>query len=66
MPEGINDWYVRLAEDPKTLAARVVPEVVGKDGEPDAAMAASMRQIIGQDGMLARVPTPEEYDFLIT
>jgi hypothetical protein len=65
MPEGINDWYVRLAEDPKTLTARVVLDVVGRDGEPDAAMAASMRQIIGQDGMLARAPTPQEYDFLI-
>ena len=65
VPEGINDWYVRLAEDPKSLTARVVLDVVGRDGEPDAAMAASMRQIIQQDGMLARVPTPEEYDFLM-
>jgi hypothetical protein len=65
MPEGINDWYVRLAEDPKTLTARVVLDVVGRDGEPDAAMAHSLREIVKGDGMLARVPTPEEYDFLI-
>jgi hypothetical protein len=36
-----------------------------RDGEPDTAMAVSLRQIIQQDEMLARVPTSEEYDFLI-
>jgi hypothetical protein len=34
------------------------------DGEPDAALAHSLRQIVLGDGMLARAPTPEEYDFL--
>ena len=35
MPEGINDWFVRVAEQPETLSARVVLEVVDRDGKPD-------------------------------
>jgi hypothetical protein len=65
MPEGINDWYVRLAEDPRHLTATVVLDVVDRNGEPDPGMAHSLREIVKGDGMLARVPTPEEYDFLI-
>lgn len=65
MPEGINDWFVRLAEDPKTLTARVIFEVVDRDGDPDPAMAHSMREIAKGDGRLARAPTEEEWSFLM-
>jgi hypothetical protein len=64
MPEGISDWYVRLVEDPKTPTATVILNVVDRDGTPDASRAENLRQTIIGDGMLARVPTPEEYDFL--
>jgi hypothetical protein len=63
---GISDWPVRLAEDPKEVTATVVLNVVDRDGEPDASRAQDLRQTIIEDGMLARVPTPEEYDFLKT
>ena len=65
MPEGINDWFVHVVEQPKTLTARVVLEVVDRDGDPDPAMAHSMRQVAEADGRLARVPTQEEWSFLI-
>jgi hypothetical protein len=61
---GISDWYVRLAEDPPDVTARVVIEVLNRDGEPDGARAHDLRETVKRDGMLARVPTPEEYDFL--
>jgi hypothetical protein len=61
---GINSWYVRLAEDPKEPSARVVLDVIDRDGDPDVNWAQNMRQRIVGDGILARVPTPEEYDFL--
>jgi len=64
MPEGIEDWYVRLVEDPRSPTARVVLDVVDRDGEPDVARAPDLRETVKRDGMLARVPTPEEYDFL--
>jgi hypothetical protein len=41
-----------------------VLDVVDRNGEPDPGMAHSLREIVKGDGMLARVPTPEEYDFL--
>jgi hypothetical protein len=65
MPEMISEWFVRLVEDPKTVTATVVLNVVGRDGQPDEAMAHSLRETIKADGQLARVPTPAEYDFLI-
>lgn len=64
MTEGISDWYVRLAEDPQTVTATVILTVVDRNGEPDAQRANDLRLTIAGDGMLARVPTPEEYDFL--
>jgi hypothetical protein len=63
-PGGIDSWYVRLAEDPPDVTARVVIEVLNRDGEPDGARAHDLRESVKGDGMLARVPTPEEYDFL--
>lgn len=63
--EGIDTWYVRLAKDPKQPTARVVLDVVDREGNPDAALAHNVRQRIIGDGMLSRSPTPEEYDFLI-
>ena len=65
MPEGINDWFVRVIEEPETLSARVVIEVVDRAGNPDPAMAHSMRQIARGEGRLARAPTEEEWSFLI-
>ncbi len=61
---GINSWYVHLAEDPTEPTARVVLEVVDRDGGPNDDWAHNMRQHVLGDGILARVPTPEESDFL--
>lgn len=61
---GINSWHVRLAEDPESPTSRVVLDVVKDNGEPDGNWAQNLRQRIQGDGMLARVPTEEEYDFL--
>src|SRR5260370_39119068 len=61
MPEGINDWFIRVVEQPKTLTARVVLEVVDREGDPDPAMAHSMRQVAEADGRLARAPTEDEW-----
>jgi len=64
-PEGVNDWQVQLVDDPQTATGRVVLEVVGRDGRPDVNQAHNMRQIVLNDGKLARVPTPDEFAFLI-
>jgi hypothetical protein len=63
-PHGLSNWDVRLVEDPQSLTARVVIEVIDRDGQPDAGWANDLRETIKRDGMIARVPTPEEYDFL--
>ena len=63
-PGGISDWRVRLAEDPQTVTARVVLEVIDRNGKPDGSWAHDLRETINRDGMLARVPTQDEYDFL--
>jgi hypothetical protein len=66
MPEGINDWFVRVVEDEsKAPTSRVVLEVVDRDGDPDLAMAHSIRQVAEGDGRLARAPTEDEWSFLI-
>ena len=63
--EGVDTWYVRLAEDPDSPSGRVVLEVLnGKNGDPDPMLAHGMRQVIIRDGMLSRSPTPEEFEFL--
>ncbi|SRR5579875_120179 len=64
MTTGISDWYVRLIDDPKTPTAVVPLEIVDRYGNPDPAMAQGLREIVKQDGMLARVPTQQEYAFL--
>ncbi|WP_328612897.1 hypothetical protein OHS18_27665 [Amycolatopsis sp. NBC_00355] len=67
IPEGmIASWYAGLVEEPTTPTARVVLEVRqgGPDGKPDVMGAHALRQRIKADGMLARVPTPTEYEFL--
>jgi hypothetical protein len=63
-PHGVSNWYVRLVEDPQRLTARVVLEVIDRNGDPDEGWAHDLRETIKRDGMIARVPTPEEYDFL--
>lgn len=61
----LSSWYVRLAEEPETPSGRVVLEVLdGADGEPSTNLARALRTQVETDGMLARVPTPEEYEFL--
>jgi hypothetical protein len=35
LPKGINDWFVRVAEEPETPSARVVLEVVYRDRYDD-------------------------------
>ena len=47
------------------LTARVVLEVVDRDGDPDPAMAQTMRQMAAGDDRLARAPTEEEWSFLV-
>jgi hypothetical protein len=37
--EGIDDWYVRLVEDPEDVTATVVIEVLNRNGEPHGARA---------------------------
>ena len=65
MLEGVDTWYVRLAEDdPGNPSARVVVEVIDPNGQPAPALAVNMRQRADGDGMLSRSPTPEEFDFL--
>jgi hypothetical protein len=65
MVEGVDTWYVRLAEDPAAPTGQVVLEVLdGDGGQPDGMLAHSMRQRIAGDNMLSRSPTPEEYAFL--
>jgi hypothetical protein len=61
---GIADWRLRLAEDPQVVTPRVVLEVIDRNEEPDGSRANDLREQIKRDGMVARVPTPEEYDFL--
>lgn len=66
MPDMINEWYVRLADDDQAATGRVVLEVLDRPGgTPDAGMAYTLRLHASQDGQLARVPTPAEYAFLI-
>ena len=65
MLEGVDTWYVRLAEDdPGNPSARVVVEVIDPNGQPAPALAVNMRHRADGDGMLSRSPTPEEFDFL--
>jgi len=64
MTNGIDDWFVRLAEEPDGATSRVILDVVNRQGQPDANGADRMRQHVLDDGMLCRVPTPAERDFL--
>lgn len=51
---SINSWYVRLAEEPDEPTARVVIEVLDKNGQPHPNAAQNLRQRVTGDGMLAR------------
>lgn len=64
MTNGIDDWYVRLIDDPQTLSSIVPIEVVDRDGTPDPQRAHDMRETVKRDGRLARVPTEQEFAFL--
>ena len=61
---GINTWYVRLADDPKTPTAMVTLEVIDRAGKPDDTTAYNLRTCVERDGMLSRAPTPSELEFL--
>jgi hypothetical protein len=62
----IASWYALPAEEPTTPTARVVLEVRhgGPDGKPGVLGAHPLRQQVKADRMLARVPTPAEYEFM--
>lgn len=61
----LSSWYVRLADAPGEPSGRIVLDVLASpDGAPDVNRAHSLRLQIAADGMLARVPTPGEDDFL--
>jgi hypothetical protein len=64
LTNGISDWRVRLVEDPQEVTARVVLEVIDANGDPDGGWAHDLRETVRRDGMIARAPNPEEYDFL--
>jgi hypothetical protein len=64
-PGGINEWNVRLVETPDEPSGRVVLEVVDEKGRPHGSQAQNMRTVIERDGKLARVPTPEQWAFLV-
>lgn len=64
-PGSINEWEVRLMEYPDRPTARVVLEVIDKEGAPDVNRAQNMRQQVEADGMVARPPSKEEWGFLI-
>jgi hypothetical protein len=61
---GLNTWYVRLAEPPKTSGAVVTVEITQPDGTPDEQNAAGFRIVVQRDGFLSRSPTVAELDFL--
>ncbi len=61
---SINAWRVRLLEEPDSPSARVVLEVVNDKGEPDVNQAQNLRERVANDGMLARVPSVAEREFL--
>ncbi|HEY1918510.1 MAG TPA: hypothetical protein VGH27_23295 [Streptosporangiaceae bacterium] len=63
-PNGIDTWYVRVAEQPDRPTARVILEAMDCDGTPNENQAESIRRIVTSDGMLSRSPTPEEHAFL--
>lgn len=68
IPAGMtSSWWVRLVEEPDAPTARVVLEVLdGRPGtgQPDVNGAHALRQHVTGDGLLARAPTPSEYEFL--
>ena len=61
---GIDSWYVHVESGIDTPSASVVLTVLDRKGNPSEGAASVLRQRITQDGMLARVPSPEESDFL--
>jgi hypothetical protein len=60
----LDTWYVRLVEVPDSPTARVMLDVINRDGSLNEQHAYSVRQIISSDGRLSRSPTVAEYDFL--
>jgi len=64
---GVTAWRVRVAERPDEPSARVMLEVLDDDGtEPDPNKTHTLRQQLEADRMLAKVPSPEQYEFLKT
>jgi hypothetical protein len=65
-PTGINDWFVRLTEEPPAPDGRITLQVVTRDGEPDPQMAEGLRRIVERDGRLARAPSEGEMTWLVS
>jgi hypothetical protein len=61
----INEWNVRLVEEPDEATAFVLVEVLDMNGRPHANQADNMRQVILREGKLARTPTLDESAFLV-
>ena len=61
----LASFNVRSVDAPNKPTAQVVLEVLdGPDGNPSISRAHELRQWVQADGMLARVPSPAERDFL--
>jgi hypothetical protein len=64
-PNGISDWFVRVAEDAPVQDAQVVLQIVTADGRPGDQMAGGLRRVVERDGRLAAAPTEAQMAFLI-
>jgi hypothetical protein len=62
---GINNWYVEVQQPGHDeYSAVVVLTVIDRKGNPSPSMANVMRQVISRDGMVCRVPSPDQSAFL--
>lgn len=55
-PETINDWFVRLSEEPPTPEAKVVLQVTRSDGSADERMAENMHVTPSSTRSATRTP----------
>lgn len=61
----ISSSYVREVGQPEGAPrSHGVVEVVDRNGNPDDIMASALRARVNGEGILARAPTAEEYEFL--
>jgi hypothetical protein len=63
--EGVATWFVRVVEDESAKwSARVILDVVDRDGTANPSMAHALRMYAREDGMLSRSPTEAQWHFL--